>query len=144
MRKAQVSIEYLFILSLALAIIIPGSALFYNYSKDSNEKIVASQINRIGNNIIANAEQMYTIGKDSWVTLEVNFPESTLNAYVVDNSELVITYQTPRGVTEAVFFTDIPIQGLYSTNVSSEFHVGTMKVKIESEGDIVSIGERIL
>lgn len=142
MRKAQVSIEYLFILSLALAIIIPGSALFYNYSKDSNERIVSSQINRIGNNIITNAEQMYTIGKDSWITLEVSFPESTIDAYIVDNSELVITYKTSRGITESVFFTDIPIEGTYSGNVSSEFHDGNMKIKIESEGDSVLIGER--
>jgi len=144
MRKAQVSIEYLFILSLALAIIIPGSSLFYSYSKDSNEQIVASQINRIGNNILTNAEQMYAIGKDSWITLEVSFPESTLDAYVVDNSELVITYQTSRGVTESVFFTDIPIAGKYAGNLSSQFHVGNMKVKIESVGNKVLIGERVV
>ncbi|MBC8501126.1 MAG: hypothetical protein ISS25_04035 [Nanoarchaeota archaeon] len=143
MKKGQVSVEYLFILTMALAIIIPGSVLFYNYSKDSNEQLVASQINRIGKNIISSAEQMYTIGKDSWVTIEVNFPESTRDAYIVDDSELVITYQTTRGLTEAVFFTDITIKGAYpNTNISSQFHHGHMNIKIESKGDHVLIGER--
>jgi len=142
MKKGQVSVEYLFILTMALAIIIPGSVLFYNYSKESNEQLVASQINRIGKNIISSAEQMYTIGKDSWVTIEVNFPESTRDAYIVDDSELVITYQTTRGLTEAVFFTDITIKGVYSGNLSQQFHHGHMNIKIESEGGQVLIGER--
>ncbi|MFC2134079.1 class III signal peptide-containing protein [Bacteroidota bacterium] len=140
-RKGQISVEYLLIIGMALAILVPGSILFYNYSKNSNEQLVASQINRIGKNIISNAEQMYTIGKNSWVTLDISFPESTTDAYIVDGSELVIKYQTTRGITESVFFTDITIEGLFSGNISNPFHSGNMKIKIESLGDRVLIGE---
>jgi uncharacterized Fe-S center protein len=143
--KGQVAVEYLFILALALAIIVPGSMLFFNYSKGSNEKLVASQINRIGNNIINHAEEMYTIGKNSWVTIDVNFPDSTEEVYTTpDNSELIIKYNTPRGITEAVFFTDAPILGSYEGYISSEFHQGHMNLKIESKGDEVLIGEPII
>ena len=139
--KGQISVEYLLIIGMALGILVPGSILFYNYSKNSNDQLVASQINRIGKNIIGNVEQMYIIGKNSWVSVDVSFPENTLGAYIVDNSELVITYQTSRGITEAVFFTDIKIVGTYSGNITDEFHSGFMKIKIESLGDQVLIGE---
>lgn len=141
MRKGQISVEYLLIIGLAMAILVPGTMMFYNYSVDSNEKLVASQINRIGKNIMTNAEQMYTIGKDSWITIDVNFPETARSAYTVDNSELVITYSSGRGTTEAVFFSDIDIRGAYSNDLSPTFHAGNMKIRIESKGNYVLIGE---
>jgi len=140
--KAQVSVEYLFIIGMALAIIVPGSILFYKYSQDSNEKLVASQINRIGKNIINEVERMKAIGKYSWTTLEVNFPESTRNVSTNDY-ELIIFYQTDRGITESVFFSDVNISGEYSRDISQDFHSGYMKIKIESKEGYVSIQERV-
>lgn len=144
-RKAQVSIEYLFVIGLAMAIIIPGSMLFYNYSRESNEQLVSSQINRIGKNIINNAEEMYVIGKHSRITLDANLPETVESIFTTaDGSELVITYNTPRGLTESVFFSDVKINGSSpGGNISSQFHSGMMQIKIESKGDYILIGEKI-
>lgn len=142
-RKAQISVEYLLIMTMALAIIVPGSLLFYRYSEDSNEKLVAGQINQIGKKIVNNAEEMNTIGKNSWITLDISFPKSTRNVYVSGNSALVIVYQTSIGLTEAVFFSDVSLNGTYSGNISQDFHSGFMKVKIESKGEYVSIQESI-
>jgi len=141
-KKGQIAVEYLFILALALAIIVPGSMLFFNYSRDSNEKLTASQINKIGDNIINQAEDIYSIGKNSWTTVETNFPETTINAYIIDN-EFIITYNTPHGVTEGVFFSNVPIQGAYGNNISSEFHMGFTSIRIESKGGYVLISEEI-
>jgi len=139
--KGQVSVEYLIIVALAMAIIVPGAVLFYNYANESNEKISASQINKIGKNIVSQAEDIYTIGKNSWTTIEASFPEPVTKAYILDN-ELVIKYDTSRGPTEAVFFSDVPIQGGFSGgNISSAFHTGFMSVKIESLGSSVLISE---
>jgi uncharacterized protein (UPF0333 family) len=139
-KKAQISVEYLLIIGMAMAILIPGTIMFYNYSKDSNDQLVSNQINRIGKNIIHNSEDMYVIGKDSWTTIDVNMPESATGAYIIEN-ELIIMYSTRRGITESVFFSDVPIVGLYSGNISESFHSGAMKIKIESKGDHIVIGE---
>ncbi|MBU1200986.1 MAG: hypothetical protein KJ583_04200 [Nanoarchaeota archaeon] len=140
-KKGQIAVEYLFILALALAIIVPGSMLFFNYSKESNEKLTASQVNKIGNNIVNQAEDIYTIGKNSWTTIQTDFPTTATNAYVVDD-ELVITYNTPRGTTEGVFFSNVPIQGGYANgSISPDFHHGFMSIRIESKGDYVLISE---
>ncbi len=142
-KKAQIAVEYLFILALALAIIVPGSMLFFNYSKESNEQIIAGQINQIGQNIISQSEDIYAIGRNSWVTLEVVFPDSVKDAYIVEDSELIITYETSRGITEAVFFSDVPIQGNFGGNrdISANFHIGFMNVKVESLGSVIKIYE---
>lgn len=139
--KAQVSVEYLFIIGLALGIIIPGSMMLLYYSKESNERILTSQLNQIGTNLINNAEKMYITGKGSWITIELSFPEGTVNAVIMDNSELVITYLTPRGPSTAIFFSDINITGTFGGNLSPEFHSGQFNLKIESKGSYVSIGE---
>ena len=139
-KKAQVAVEYLFILALALAIIIPGSVLFLNYSQESNEKIINSQINQIGDNIIDQAENIFTIGKESWITLEISIPEKVTKMYIIDD-ELVIEYNTKSGITEAVFFSGVPIQGGFGGNITNNLHFGYMSVKIESLGTNVSIYE---
>jgi len=142
-RKAQVSVEYLFIIALSLAIIVPGAALFYTYTNDSNERVIAGQINWIGNSIISDAEKIFTSGKNSWTTIDVSFPESTINAYVPDDYELVIEYMTPRGITEAVFFSNVNISKSKSGQISNNFHTGHMSIKLESKGDYVLIKELI-
>ena len=141
MRKGQISIEYLFILAMSLAIIIPGSMMFFRYSQESNEQLVASQINRIGTNVITTAEEIYTVGDGSWITLDVTIPQSAKDAYV-EGDDLVIEYRSSSGITEAVFFSDIDIQGPYADGaISPSFHTGTMQIRVESKGDYVLIQE---
>ncbi|MBU1767822.1 MAG: hypothetical protein KJ648_06960, partial [Candidatus Omnitrophica bacterium] len=107
-KKAQISTEYMFIIGLAMAILIPGSVIFYQYTQTSNEQSIAAQINQIGKTIINNAETIYVVGKNSWTTLQISFPETIVDAYILDSEdELVIEYATQRGVTQAVFFADI-------------------------------------
>ncbi|MFH1590109.1 MAG: hypothetical protein ABIB43_06085 [archaeon] len=142
-RKAQISVEYLFILGLALAIIVPGSMMFYSYSQESNDRLVAGQINQIGKNIINQAKEVETIGKNSWTTLEVTFPNAVISAYVVGDYELIIPYETKSGITEAVFFSDAKIQGVYNNNISQDFHTGFMKIRIESTGEYVLLQEKL-
>ncbi len=143
-KKGQVSIEYLLILALALAIIVPGSMMLIDYSKETNEKLIESQINKIGMTIINNAEEVYSIGSYSWVTTEFSFPENVKDIYVdVNNNTLVIEYSTPRGITEAVFFTDIQLNGAHPGNRPvAQVEPGYVKIKIESRGNYVLLTQR--
>jgi uncharacterized protein (UPF0333 family) len=151
-KKAQVSVEYMFIIGLAMTILIPGSMIFFKYSQSSNEGLVATQINRIGKNLIDTADSIYTVGKNSWTTMDTNFPESIFEMYIIEDAqELVIKYNTARGPTEAVFFSDTPIQGEHprtdDTNIQDItplFHPGMMHIKVESKGDVVIIGETVV
>lgn len=58
MRKGQVSVEYLIMIGISLAILIPASVFFLNYSQSSNNGVIRSQVNKIGSLMIINSEQI--------------------------------------------------------------------------------------
>jgi len=87
--KAQSAIEYLMIIALTLAIIVPTTYLFFRYTSESNVEITYSQINQIGRQILNTAETGYFSGKSSKIILEVNMPEGIDDIYVLANDMIL-------------------------------------------------------
>jgi hypothetical protein len=146
MKKAQISVEYLIVLGLSLALIITASYIFYMYSKSSNDNVVKSEITNIGKQILTNAESIYSLGQGSKIRLDLNIPEEVKEIEVLDNSELVIVSAFGPNVHESVFFSDIPINGTIDNSAGSlrNFSIGpvgpgTISVSIESKGRFVEI-----
>ncbi len=142
--KAQSSLEYLLVVALTFAIIVPTTYLFYNYSKDSSQQITDSQIAKLGRGIVDSAETMFYSGKGSKTTLEVNVPDSIASAVIIDGRELVFNVTTSSGSSEIVFFSSVNltssgcninvciIQGLAQS--------GSKKVKVEvTQSNSVSV-----
>ena len=141
-RKAQSSVEYLFIVVLALTLILPASFLFFDFSKSSEDAVISAQINRVGTSILATAEQVYVIGNNSRVTLTLVLPDILESVIIYDEEELVISYYTQTGLSQAVFFSDISIMnGTHrcSTPCTVPLGPGTNNVRISSRGDYVSV-----
>lgn len=142
-RNGQSSIEYLFIVVLALTLILPASFLFFDFSRSSEDSVISSQINRVGNDILSSAEQVYVIGNNSRVTLDLVLPDSLESVVIYDEVELVVSYYTQTGLSQAVFFSDVNI-----TNGTARCHPspcpvplgpGSNNVRISSRGDFVSV-----
>src|SRR3989338_8107354 len=110
-KKAQPALEYLMIIALVLGIIVPTTYFLFRTASESNVKILYSQINRIGNNIIDTAETVFFSGEGAKIVLEVNMPKGITNARILANRELVFEIVSELGTTESVFFssTTIPI-----------------------------------
>lgn len=110
MRKGQISVEYIMILAFVFAILIPGIIFFYTYTQESQTQIGNSQYVRMGNDMIATATRSAAQGEGSWLTLDLNLPQSVVDITVAGSgTELVVTYNTPNGPTDAVFFSDVPL-----------------------------------
>jgi hypothetical protein len=143
--RAQSSIEYLFIVVLALTLILPASYLFFDFSKNSEDAVVSAQINNFGNKVIASAEQVYVIGNNSRVTLELVLPDSLASAMIYDEKELVISYYTQSGLSQAVFFSDLNITNgthrCYPVACSLQIFPGLNNVRVLSRGDYVSVSQ---
>ena len=140
--KAQSSVEYLFIVVLALTLILPASFLFFDFSRSSEGAVISSQINRVGNQLLSSAEQVYVIGNNSRVTLNLVLPDNLISAIVYDEVELVISYYTQTGVSQAVFFSDVNItNGTHRCPPGSPCPLpltpGTNNVRVTSRGDHV-------
>lgn len=110
--RAQASMEYLFIVAMAMVIIIPASLLFFDFSSGSEDRVVNSQVYLAGSSILVAVEQVFVMGTDSRVTIDVTLPDAFENATVYCATmvcELAIAYNTQSGVSEQVFFSDIPM-----------------------------------
>ena len=136
--------EYLFVVVLSLALILPASFLFFDFSKGSEDAVVASQVNRIGNRIVSSAEEMYVLGDDSRVTLDLVMPDSLESMEIYGERELVVSYYTQTGLSQAVFFSDINMTNGTATDCNPgpcpiDVGPGANAVRVESEGDAVSV-----
>jgi hypothetical protein len=129
---------------LALLIVIPGTGLFYTYSKNSNHQMISNQVTRIGDELMKNAEIVYFLGPDSRMKLTFNFPRA-IRGIALYGDELTINYTTYSGQTEAVFFPAVPVFGIDPTGAIGDimpyFHTGTVHLLIENVNNVVVIKE---
>jgi len=116
--RAQVSVEYLIIIGISFAILIPAGYFFYSYSKNSNDATIRSQIAQTGSSIITTAESIYGLGEGSLVTLNLRYPDNIRDVYILNGgsgeNELVIKYELSSGMNEAVFFSKVSLSGNYT------------------------------
>ena len=153
-KKAQPALEYLMITALVLGIIVPTTYILFRTTSESNVKILYSQINQIGNNIIDTAETVFFSGEGSRIVLEVNMPKGVTNVKILANRELVFDIVSELGTAEAVFFSKVTVpiisdscvgsncdlsdlkgEGLKRINIGAIDVSGTLKVQImEVEG----------
>ncbi len=106
---AQISLEYLLIIGISLAILIPTSLFFYQYTQSSNEGVIRSQIAKIGNTMLKNSEQIYGMAEGSRVTVDMDFPANINSITVLNKNEIVIQYELSSGTSEAVFYSPVDI-----------------------------------
>ena len=139
LKNAQSALEYLMIIALTFAIIVPTVYLFFTYARESNIKIIDSQIDRIGRNIVNTAESIYYSGEHSKTILEFNMPDNIEDVNILSNRELVFTIVTEFGNTDIVFFSDVNLISDSCTgdkcSLSSIASKGFQKIKIESVTD---------
>jgi hypothetical protein len=150
MRLGQAAFEYLVIMGVAMFLIVPGAFLFYKYSMQSSDDMIRTNIHFIGNQVVDTVEKVYYIGESSWESIKVELPDNVIWVYVLDNSELVIGYNTQAGISEAVFFSDINMstpfimgnQYFISDPTSpGNNHTGLTVIKILSMGRYVLLNE---
>lgn len=110
-RRGQISMEYLIIIALSLAVLVPTSYFFYSYSKTSNENAIRSQIEQIGNAILISSESVYGLADGSTISPEFYYPDNIRDMYIVNDKEVVIRYELSTGMTEAIFFSKTPLSG---------------------------------
>lgn len=142
-KKGQSSTEYLAIVSIALMLLIPATLVFTSYARSTNDEVMAHQLGVIGNTIMAKAEEMFVLGTGSWVTIDINIPNSVTNVEIANNNELVFTFDTVAGPSNAVFFSpkfDIN-NGTDCAGITCNLNMvpGLNLIRIELDGFAVNI-----
>src|SRR4030042_6530915 len=99
MLRAQAAMEYLMVIALVTALIIPATFIFYRYSQGSNERIKSGQIEKMGNDIIDSAETIYYLGYPSRQEIDEQMPEGVYNITIFND------WNAEPKVNELVFYT---------------------------------------
>ena len=107
--KGQSSLEYLLVVALTFAVIVPATYLLYNYSKESSQEISDARVMQIGRTIVDTSESIFYNGQGSKTVLEINVPDNVKTALIIDGREIVFNITTSFGVSEAVFFSSVNI-----------------------------------
>ena len=126
MLKAQVSIEYLFIIGFVTLITIPLLVIYFSYSAQSKDIVATSQALQIARKIVDSAEPVYYLGKPSQTTLKLNFPDGIVSTNL-SNREVVFKISTNSGVTDIVEVSSINISG--NLPLTEGVHVVTVKAE---------------
>jgi hypothetical protein len=118
--RGQVSVEYILILSFVLAIIIHGVIFFYQYSQTSVSNVASVQYERFGQEMLMTALSSAAQGDGSWLTLDGNIPSGLqdINVTGSDDDELVFTFRTSTGLTQAIYFSEVRLCA--NTSIISE------------------------
>ena len=144
-KKAQFATEHILVVAFGLLIIVPIVYFFYTYSIGQVEEVSLTQINKMGNDIINNAETVYYMGKPSRITLDVNMPDNIENIVILGNKELVFHIDVGMSnYTEMAFSSNVPIVGPYINKTgimcnTACYSPGLKHITAISQGTNVSI-----
>ena len=136
--KAQSSLEYMLIIAVTFAMVVPTTYIFYNYSKESTDELVDAQIEKIGRSLVDTAESIYYGGVGSKTIIDIIVPGSIASAQIIDGRELVFNVTTNYGTSEVVFFSKANLTTKISNCANNGCSLpglvfpGSKKVKIES------------
>ena len=141
--KSQSSLEYLLVVALTFAIMVPTTYLFYNYSRESGQEITDAQITKLGRSIVDTSESIFYSGQGSKTTIEMNIPNNVANARIIDGKELSFNTTTAFGASEIVFFSSVNMTAASCNanicNLPELAGSGLKKIRIEAIGNSVRI-----
>ena len=114
MGKAQVSFEYIMVITLMLALFVPFTVVFMDQTKDLEEETSKAQLDIVANNILNYAEELYFAGGFSKRTIKTYLPERVTQFRVdgegMNAKQLVFTVKNQKGKEiDQVYFSKVPI-----------------------------------
>jgi len=113
--KAQVALEYLIIVSVALIIIIPlalyANELFYGYREDTRITLAKNAVKKLGEN----SDWVYSQGEPAQLTIEVYIPDG-IAQISLDNNTILFKVKTSSGISNVYYTTIAPLNGSVPIN----------------------------
>ena len=136
-NKAQVSMEYLSVMGISLLLIMPMIIIFYQQSASLQDDITAAQIERIGQELMNAAENVYYLGPPSQQELTIYLP-THYQSGSVGGQEMNFTYTLSELTLTYPVATSLPL------NLSGTLpaHPGKYYLLVKATENGVSISEQ--
>ncbi len=113
-QRAQISLEYLIVVSFVTLLIIGllGTAFFY--SSRIGDQIRFSNLNRFATTLTTNAEEVYYAGEPSRITVRPYLPPG-VSAVTVGDDYILFSVSSQSGVNTISYHSAVPLQGSISS-----------------------------
>ncbi|MBN2454471.1 hypothetical protein JXB11_02905 [Candidatus Woesearchaeota archaeon] len=132
--SAQVSMEYLIVISFVFMLIIPLTIYFVGQSQTATGEVNTAQLEQVSRKIVENAEKVYAFGEPTTFTLKVYIPDKVESVTIANNEiEFIINRDgSPSSVVE-----------IFPMNVSGSLstHQGIHKIRVQAINNSVAISE---
>lgn len=138
MKRAQYSLETLFVIGVSSVLLLPAIYLFYDFILQSTDGIVQNQITHIGQDFVENANIVYNYGSDARIVADYSFPDKITNMSIEENRSLLFQVEGRNGIKSFMFFFGINV----TANLSKiDYGVGKKSFEFMTidGGDAVSI-----
>jgi hypothetical protein len=113
MKRAQYSMEYLFVMAFGMLLIIGVSTLYFTQSKEVTDDRALTLTEIMGNEIITTAESIYYDGALSKKTLRYEMQPIINSLEVTSENSLVISVTTDGATYDLVYYANVPIEGYF-------------------------------
>ncbi len=120
MRRGQVSVETVILFGFITLMLIPASALVYQYLIKSTDDIIQNRAMQIGRGFVDNANLMYNYGDKAKIVVDYNFPDHIVNMSIENSRTLILTIETHSGLLPLVFDMGINVTGYFNESTWSE------------------------
>jgi uncharacterized protein (UPF0333 family) len=131
-KRAQISMEFLIIMSFAIAITIPLLLTYYEYSRNANIRIKTEQVDKIAREMVNNAESVYYTGAPSKTTMKVYLPEG-VESVEINQRSIVFKVKFYGNISEISYSSNVNLSGTMSN------HQGIHNIAIEAKDGYVEI-----
>ena len=132
--KAQVSLEFMMIVGVALLMTLPLILIFYRQSENINSEIGASQLDKVASEIRDAADEVYYLGSPSKKTVTVYMPEGVNNISITNNT-IIFTVEAPGSDYELVKWSVTTLNGSLQT------YPGIHHISVEAYDNYVQISD---
>ncbi|MFT4250847.1 MAG: hypothetical protein ACMXYD_05805 [Candidatus Woesearchaeota archaeon] len=143
-RRAQVSVEFLLIIGLAMLLMTASTAAIFQFTQSETDANNFAQVASFGQQLLNQANNMYVYGTGSFVVVSGSLPQQTTSAYIVDDV-LIFELATRRGIVPVQLFSTIPINGSepgekqYLNVSGTNLRTSSISVRVESKGNYVQL-----
>lgn len=114
--RAQMSVEYLFVIAFAMALVMITAVVFFMQSKETSEEQQLALTEILANDILSTATRVYYSGDLSQKTVRTTMPAIINNIYVSGDNALVFNVTTEGASYDLTYYADVPVHGVFPSS----------------------------
>jgi hypothetical protein len=128
--------EYLAVIGISLFLIIPMTIVFFQQSSSLENDITATQLEKIGLEIIDSAEEVYYMGEPTQKQIVIYIPKGVHNIYIYPE-EILFNYTSPQSSSLLSLTTQLPL----NLTGSIQTYQGKHTLYIRAQTNHINISE---